>query len=687
MAQNAQRLLPQRRAPILLDDYDDDDEPEFLGEIGNDVQTNSRLPPRCVPVHPVSCKAGTLRPNVRVELKDGDFLHIKEIYRDYRVSAGGTLFLKGNLMRRTLRANGMLEKKINELFYVLTTTSSNQNPTLDECLVTWALEDVKRVREIIVTNQDFPAFSWREQMENYSLSHEERAKHLRLVCRWKFADETNTSGTNIIGGFLRKVNEQECDKGKLVSRLQQLRDFLGEDRVRKAIQSHDERIQADEEDFAGILNASPNQLKNKKKRSHDRMTIDDTIDVTNEVIDLTSDSQFRSTRTEVNKTIRRLSSEVEITTKKKSKTSTIIHTGSSHVKQSIKDSFATSRVISERPQKRARFSHHALARPAQQRSQYIYADICAGAGGMASGAAQVGLKIQYLLDNWSDACETLSANFPGARVLLEEVFDFCNNEQHWPWEQVDILHISYPCQPHSRLNRHDRDGGRNPENIATSFATQKLLSRCKPRIVTFEQTAHIITKNNGEFFRKIIHDLASEGYEARWRICDLAEYGTVQRRRRLIIIASCPGETLPTFPEPTHGLRIGLKKPTTIRQVLRALKPYKASMPDIMRSSRPRDASAYNADTPLRGLISCDGGVGNLHPNGQRTFELCELAALQSFLATHQFSGGKTAILKQIGNAVPSCFAKTLFEHIAASLRESDRLLAAYKPEVVDLID
>lgn len=130
-----------------------------------------------------------------------------------------------------------------------------------------------------------------------------------------------------------------------------------------------------------------------------------------------------------------------------------------------------------------------------------------------------------------------------------------------------------------------------------------------------------------------------------------------------------------------------MKKPTTVRQVLRGLQPHKAGMSDLMRSSRPRDGIAYNADAPLKGLITCDGGVGNLHPSGRRTFELCELAALQSFLATHQFSGGKTAILKQIGNAVPSCFAKTLFEHITASLRETDRQLAAYKPETVSLLD
>ena len=50
-------------------------------------------------------------------------------------------------------------------------------------------------------------------------------------------------------------------------------------------------------------------------------------------------------------------------------------------------------------------------------------------------------------------------------------------------------------------------------------------------------------------------------------------------------------------------------------------------------------------------------------------------------MPTHWFAGCKTAILKQIGNAVPSCFGKILFEHITKSLRESDRKLALWNPD------
>ena len=66
---------------------------------------------------------------------------------------------------------------------------------------------------------------------------------------------------------------------------------------------------------------------------------------------------------------------------------------------------------------------------------------------------------------------------------------------------------------------------------------------------------------------------------------------------------------------------------------------------------------------------------------------LFELAALQGFLPTHRFAGTMTDIKKQIGNAVPSMFAKKLFEHINLSLQKSDRMRASWKPETIDLSD
>lgn len=657
------------------DSEDDDDEPEFLGEVaGSDIQSNSKLPPNCTTIHPVRCEAGTLRPGSRVELDDGSFMHIVTIFRDN--SENGKIYLKGNLMLRTKKVHGMLELKCNELYYDLQSTSENQVPKLANCLVTRALDDVVCIREIIITNAKFPAFSWRMDDNNHMLCKEEKEKLLKLVCRWKFSNELDAHGKRkISGGIMDSVSEEECDEGKCIANLEQLRQHLGASRF-KGPQTHDEHTKADEEAFDQILNASEAQLENRK-RKRNGTTSQDAVDLTND-----SDKRVKYTRHEINRTIERLNEEVERIAKTPS-TPTL----QPRAKQSLKDHFAASKAISGRPQasRRTHFSDHHVRRVTRQPARYTYADICAGAGGMASGAQQAGLKINFLLDNWLVACQTLNMNFPGAEVLFLDVHKFCTSKCAWPWELVDILHISYPCQPHSYLNRLDIDEGNNPENIATLFSALQLLARCKPRIATLEQTSHIVTKNDGYFFRAIILQSTSLGYSVRWRVCNLAEYRNVHARKRLIIIAACPGETLPTFPEPVNGLRPGQEPLVTIRKVRKALKPHKARMPPVMLDSNKTSKPAYDDNAPLKRLITCDGGASNLHPNGKRTFQPCELAALQAFLHTHRFAGTKTAIIKQIGNAVPSCFAKILFEHITASLRETDRRIATYVCGPIDL--
>ena len=673
--------VPQRSTAVRLiddeggiidNDNNEDDEPEFLREASiGDLQTNSRVPPGCIAIQPVRSKAGPLRCGSRVELEDGDFLHVVVIYLNLTTR---NIYVKGNLMRRNTKLGGLLDKKRNELHYVLKTTSLNQNPQLHDCLVTKALEDVLCTREIIITNQDFPHFSFRWDARAY-MSSEEQKDEAQLVCRLKYVDELDPSKKAIIGGSIVTVSEEECDRGKCMPNAQRLRNFLGKDRVRE-IKTHDEHIRADEEDFQNTMASSP--LQSLKRTHHDMTSKKDVVDLTED-----SDDCVEVICSKVRKTINRLSfsagSIIESKTTTKTTTKTTLE---ARTQRSIKDSLAASKVISDTSH--ARFSGHTLKtrqRPTPRMKVYTYADICAGAGGMASGARQAGLKVQFLLDNWDVACETLRLNFPRSKVLLKDLHDFCASSHHWSWEQIDVLHISYPCQPHSGLNRHDRDGGNNPANIATMFSTLPLLSRCKPRIVTFEQTSHIITKNNGDFFRSLINPLPALGYSVRWRVCNLADYENAQPRKRLIVIAACPGETLPTFPEATNGLGPGKNEPTTVRKVLRALQPHKASMPVAMHESSQMNKPRYDDNAPLRRCITCDGGESNLHPSGKRTFELCELAALQAFLPTHQFAGTKTNIIKQIGNAVPSCFGKILFEHITKSLRESDRKLALCNPE------
>ena len=75
-------------------------------------------------------------------------------------------------------------------------------------------------------------------------------------------------------------------------------------------------------------------------------------------------------------------------------------------------------------------------------------------------------------------------------------------------------------------------------------------------------------------------------------------------------------------------------------------------------------------------------GGQNYHPDGKRDFTLREYATLQGFPPNHVFAG--YGIKRQIGNAVPPCVAKVLFESIKTQLDEVDGVLQERETMVID---
>lgn len=62
-----------------------------------------------------------------------------------------------------------------------------------------------------------------------------------------------------------------------------------------------------------------------------------------------------------------------------------------------------------------------------------------------------------------------------------------------------------------------------------------------------------------------------------------------------------------------------------------------------------------------------------MHPSGLRPFTPRELACLQTFPVTHDFSGSTFQKKKQIGNAVPPALAEALLREVRRALEKADR--------------
>ncbi len=169
----------------------------------------------------------------------------------------------------------------------------------------------------------------------------------------------------------------------------------------------------------------------------------------------------------------------------------------------------------------------------RQTKRYTFGDAFCGGGGCSRGAKSAGLRVVWGFDSDLASIDSYAKNFFGARceATPADVFISILNEDFC----VDILHLSPPCQPYSPA--HTRPGQNDEMNEATFFAVGEIIKKCKPRIVTLENTFGL-AQRWPEWMDALIRIFTTLGFSVRWRVLNLAEYGLPQTRRRLVIIAA-----------------------------------------------------------------------------------------------------------------------------------------------------
>ncbi|KAJ5757336.1 uncharacterized protein N7511_006030 [Penicillium nucicola] len=299
---------------------------------------------------------------------------------------------------------------------------------------------------------------------------------------------------------------------------------------------------------------------------------------------------------------------------------------------------------------------------------YTFGDAYCGGGGVSCGAKQAGLDIKWAVDNSHHAVDTYQRNFDHVEIEHSDFFNFLTNDPDWM--RVDICHCSPPCQTFSPA--HTVTCSRDDANSACIFSAGSLCQSAKPRVLTMEETAGLPERWT-DIFHRVLLDMVEIGYSLRWAVLRCDDYGVPQERKRLVVIAAGPGEILPHFPQPTHGLisAPGLLPRATIWSAISAI-PDDAPDHDVDKALcrwALAHRAPFNGHQPAK-TITCGGGEYNYHPTGLRPFTAREMACLQTFPMEFEFS--ESNVRKQIGNAVPPLLAKAIYTEIAHSLREAD---------------
>jgi DNA (cytosine-5)-methyltransferase 1 len=329
-------------------------------------------------------------------------------------------------------------------------------------------------------------------------------------------------------------------------------------------------------------------------------------------------------------------------------------------------------------------------------------ELFCGPGGLSLGAKMAEVispsgeifKVQHKWANDYDpyACRTFRHNIcpdnPNS-VIEGDVREL--NIESLP--KIDAFSFGFPCNDFSNVG--EKKGFSGDFGPLYTYGV-KVLNVHRPLWFLAENVGGLESANEGAAFIKILSDLEQAGYNLTPHLYKFHEYGVPQARQRIIIVGIRKDLGLRfKVPEPTHGPDNYI----TARQALE-LPPIPANVPNQeytnhqgkvieMLSHIPPGENAWyegipehlrlnvkgtkisqiykrlHPDKPAYTVTGSGGGGTHMyHYAVPRALTNRERARLQSFPDNHEFLGGKEAVRKQIGMAVPPLGAKVIIEAI-----------------------
>lgn len=333
-------------------------------------------------------------------------------------------------------------------------------------------------------------------------------------------------------------------------------------------------------------------------------------------------------------------------------------------------------------------------------NNYTVLELFAGAGGLAIGLEQAGIKCVALneIDKW--ACQTLRSNRPNWNVLEGDIknFDFSKYEH-----QVDIVTGGFPCQSFSyagkRLGLEDARG-----TLFYEFA--RAVNEVKPLICVGENVKGLLNHDNGNTLQGMISILDEIGYRVMpVQVLKAINYNVPQKRERLILVGVRKDiEINYEYPKPYKKIynlsdalkkgklfdsdvpeSIGAKYPNSKKEVLDLVpqKGYWRDLPiELQKQFMGKSFYLGGGKTGMARRIGWDEPCLTLtcspaqkqtercHPEETRPFTVREYARIQTFPDKWEFKGSAAHQYKQIGNAVPVNLGKEVGYSIVKLLNQ-----------------
>lgn len=212
-------------------------------------------------------------------------------------------------------------------------------------------------------------------------------------------------------------------------------------------------------------------------------------------------------------------------------------------------------------------------------------ELFTGAGGLALGVHDAGLRHVALVEWEHNACDTLRTNVAGKSLPDIEHWQVLETDvravEFEPFEPVDLVAGGPPCQPFSIGGRHK--GMRDSRNMIPEFV--RAIRELQPRAFIMENVRGLLRPGFREYYSYVIRELTYPTitrkpderwidhmrrleevhacgpapdllYRVSYHLVNAADYGVPQLRHRVFVVGIRADLDIPwRFPEPTHSQR------------------------------------------------------------------------------------------------------------------------------------
>lgn len=337
-----------------------------------------------------------------------------------------------------------------------------------------------------------------------------------------------------------------------------------------------------------------------------------------------------------------------------------------------------------------------------------------GGGGSCLGYRMAGYRVLWSNEFIPAAQDTYRANHPNAylntsdirNVTPEQVLD----ESGMKVGEIDIFDGSPPCAAFSTAGAREKHWGKAKKYSDTVtrvddlfFEYTRLLKGLQPKTFVAENVSGLVKGTAKGYFKAILAEMKSCGYEVSARLLNAAYLGVPQRRERLIFVGVrkdlCDRYGVhPTHPKPeasivTLGDAISDVKNDCLEVDNLINSASKYAWCDVLKRipKNPRKAisgssvangSYFNLIResmyhPCSTICQRNGDLstaGNVHPLHDRKFTINELKRITSIPDDFVLTGDYAQQWERLGRMVPpimmSKIAKTIQDEILDKVRE-----------------